>query len=483
MKVLFAASEALPLIKTGGLGDVAGSLPAALRHGGADLRLVMPAYGDALARAESPRIAAELDLPSVRAPVRLLETRLPGAVTAYLVDYPPAFGRPGNPYLAPDGDVWRDNAERFALFAQAVVAIAAGRARLGWKPDVVHTNDWQTGLVPAWLSRQPIRPATVFTIHNLAYQGLFPHAVFTHLGLPDTWWQTEALEFHGQMSFMKAGLVFADRLTTVSPSYAREIQTPTFGCGVDGLLRHRSAVLRGILNGIDVEEWNPRRDAHLAQPFHSDDLAARAANKRALQAELGLAEDTQALLLGNIGRMVEQKGIDLAIAALPAILTLPIQVAILGTGETVYQRALLDLADSFPGRLAVRIGYDESLAHRIEAGSDAFLMPSRFEPCGLNQLYSLRYGCVPIVHRVGGLADTVIDATPDAVAAEIATGVVFHDPSAEALTAAVQRALTLYRQPARWTQLMRTGMAQDFSWAHSARDYLALYDESLAATR
>ncbi|HEX9626731.1 MAG TPA: glycogen synthase GlgA [Acidiferrobacterales bacterium] len=481
MKILYAASEALPLMKTGGLGDVAGSLPAALRRLGSDARLVMPGYRDALARAPSPRCVAELDLPAVRGRVRLLETRLPGDVPAWLVDFPPAYDRPGNPYLAPDGVAWRDNAERFALFAQAVAAIADGRARLDWRPALVHANDWQTGLVPALLSRQAARPATVFTIHNLAYQGLFPRPVFDRLGLPSEWWHPDALEFHGQLSLIKAGLAFADRLTTVSPGYAREIQTPAFGCGLDGLLRHRAGVLRGILNGIDTVDWDPARDPALARPFHAGDLAARRANKRALQDEFGLAPDDDVLLLGNIGRMVEQKGIDLTIAALPAILALPAQVAMLGTGEARFQQALRELARRFPGRLAVRIGYVEALAHRIEAGSDAFLMPSRFEPCGLNQLYSLRYGCVPIVHRVGGLADTVIDATPEALAAGIASGVAFDRPNAAALIAAVQRALALYRQPRVWEQTMRTGMAQDHSWEHSARDYLALYDEALAA--
>jgi starch synthase len=483
MKILYAASEALPLMKTGGLGDVAGSLPAALRRLGADVRLVLPGYRDALARAPSPRRVAEFDLPAVRGRVRLLETRLPGGLPAWLVDYPPAYDRPGNPYLAPDGEVWHDNAERFALFARAVAAIALGRAGLDWLPTLVHANDWQTGLVPALLSLEPARPATVFTVHNLAYQGLFPRPVFDRLGLPPEWWHPGALEFHGRLSYMKAGLVYADRLTTVSPGYAREIQTPDFGCGLDGLLRHRSGALHGILNGIDTAEWDPARNPALARPFHAGDLAARRANKRALQDEFGLVPDDDALLLGNIGRMVEQKGIDLAIAALPAILELPAQVAILGTGEARYEQALRDLARRFPGRLAVHVGYDEALAHRIEAGGDAFLMPSRFEPCGLNQLYSLRYGCVPIVHRVGGLADTVIDATPEALAAGTATGVLFDRPSAAALTAAVRRALALYRKPPVWEQLMRTGMAQDYSWEHSARDYLALYESALNAVR
>lgn len=481
MKVLFVASEAFPLIKTGGLGDVGGSLPPALLSQGIDVRLLLPAYPPALAQAGPLKPVAELDLRPFFLPiVRLHEGRLPGTrVKVWLVDCPPVFDRAGNPYQSADDQPWPDNAQRFALFARVATAIALGRIGLRWQPDLVHAHDWQSGLVPALLASEPARPATVFTIHNLAYQGLFPRATFDALRLDPSLWSFEALEFHGQMSFIKGGLVYADRLTTVSPNYAREIQTPRFGHGLDGLLRRRRDVLHGILNGIDTRAWNPARDPHLVSRYNAARFAAKQPNKPALQNELGLPPSPQPLF-GLVGRLVRQKGIDLVLELLPALARRGVQLAILGSGDREYEDALRRAAATHRDWLAVRIGYDEGLAHRIEAGADVFLMPSRFEPCGLNQLYSLRYGTVPVVHRVGGLADTVVDATSANLARNVATGFTFDGERPADLAAALERAQALYHDAPRWKKLARHGMRQDFSWRHSAVEYRHLYEQCLA---
>ena len=479
-KILFVTSEAQPLMKTGGLGDVCGGLPRALYALGADVRLLLPGYHDTLQRAGRLRPVTQLTLPPLASPVTLLEGRLPGTrVKVWLIDFPPAYDRPGNPYVNAHGHPWHDNAARFALLARVAVAIARDAAGLAWQPEVVHAHDWQAGLVPALLAAQVVRPATVFTIHNLAYQGLFSYETFLSLHLPAPLWSLHALEFHGQMSFIKGGIVFADRVTTVSPTYAREIQTPGHGHGLDGLLHHRAARLSGILNGIDEHIWNPARDPHLASPYSSRRLAHKAPNKAALQIEFNLPEDADVALLGLVSRLVHQKGIDLVLAALPELLDLPVQFVALGDGEPEYERALRAAAVRSPERVAVLAGYDEAVAHRIQAGADIFLMPSRFEPCGLSQLYSLRYGTVPLVRRVGGLADTVTDATPDALAAGTATGIVFDAPTPAALVHAVKRALALRRDARLWKQVQLAGMRQDFSWRHSASDYLRLYDAAL----
>lgn len=478
--ILFVASEAHPLIKTGGLGDVAGSLPVALTSRQADVRLLLPAYREAMARAGKLKTVARISLAGLPSPVRLLEARLPGSrLIVWLVDFPPAYDRPGNPYLDSRGLPWSDNAMRFALFARVAVAIALGRTRLKWRPDVVHCHDWQTGLVPALLAQEKKRPATVFTIHNLSYQGLFPYDTFVALGLPAALWSAQGLEFYGQLSFIKGGLVFADRLTTVSPTYAREIQTPEFGDGLDDLLRRRADRLTGILNGIDGETWNPARDPFLAKRYSASRPRDKLPNKLALQREFGLPVKPETPLIGMVGRLVQQKGIDLVLESLPALMQRPVQLVLLGSGAAGYEAALRTQAVRYAGRLAVRIGYDERLAHLIEAGADIFLMPSRFEPCGLNQLYSLRYGAIPIVRRVGGLADTVVDATEENLNAGKATGIVFEPARGDALLDAVDRALTLQKNPRRWNQMIRSGMLQDFTWRRRATQYLRLYGQAL----
>ncbi len=482
-KILFVASEAHPLIKTGGLGDVAGSLPVALASLQADVRLLLPAYHDAVARAGKLKSVAQFSVEGLGSPLRLLEGRLPGtSLIVWLLDFPPAYDRPGNPYLDTYGLPWPDNAMRFALLARAAVALALGRTRVKWRPDVVHCHDWQTGLVPALLAQESIHPATVFTIHNLAYQGLFSYDTFKALGLPASLWSLDALEFYGQMSFIKGGLAFADQLTTVSPTYAREIQTPEFGGGLDGLLRRRADRLTGILNGIDGEVWNPARDPFLVKHYSVHRLQNKLPNKLALQQEFGLPVEPLTPLIGMVGRLVHQKGIDMVLETLPGILHRKVQLVLLGSGEAAYEKALRTQATRYAGRIAVHIGYDERLAHLIEAGADMFLMPSRFEPCGLNQLYSLRYGTIPIVRRVGGLADTVIDATEENFKSGEATGVVFREARSVELLAAVDRALALQKNARRWKQIMLTGLRQDFTWHRSATHYLKLYKQ-LAADR
>ncbi len=408
--------------------------------------------------------------------MRVLEGRLPGTdVVVYLVDAPRCFDRPGNPYSGPDGTDWPDNAQRFATFCRAIVELCQDRAGLDWRPDIVHCNDWQTGLVPALLSLESPRPASVFTVHNLAYQGLFDKSHFRTLGLPYTWWSMHALEFHGRLSFIKAGLVYADALTTVSPTYAAEIRTPEFGCGLDGLLEHRAAQLTGILNGADASVWNPASDPLLDTHFSRDSLRGKDANKQALQRVFDLPTAPRIPVFAHIGRLVEQKGIDMLLEILPELMQRPLQLVMLGSGHAHLETALRAAQARYPQQLGMRIGYDETLAHRIEAGADAFLMPSRFEPCGLNQIYSLRYGTLPIVRRTGGLADTVVDTTPATLDAGTATGFVFDSASPEALLASIDRALRLYALRTVWTRVIKNAMAQDFSWTRSAQRYLDLY--------
>ncbi len=479
--MLFVTSEAYPLVKTGGLADVSASLPRALQSLGHQVTLLMPAYREALAAAGplGVKLAATRDVGGQH--VRLLQTRLPGSRNkVWLLDCPALFDRPGNPYHDADGHAWADNAERFMLLCRVGALLAEDAFDLGWRPEVVHCNDWQSALVPLLLHARRPRPALVFTIHNLAYQGLFSREDFERLGIAPHYWHPDALEFHGSFSFIKGGIVFADRVTTVSPSYAREIQTEEFGHGLDGLLRHRAPVLSGILNGIDTTAWNPSRDPALALNYGTATLARKRQNKIALQAEMGLDTDPSVPLCAFIGRLAQQKGIDLLLGALPELLAYPAQAVMLGSGDAAYETALAALADAHPGRIALRIGYDEALAHRIEAGADIFLMPSRFEPCGLNQMYSLRYGTVPVVHHVGGLADTVVDATPEALADASANGFSFRGADAGALVAAARRALASRADTMLWTRLQLTGMRRDFSWRHSARAYEQLYRDALA---
>ncbi len=480
MDILFASSEAHPLIKTGGLADVSGSLPRTLKNSRQEVRLIMPAYPQAIAAAGALQCVAELTLPVARTPVRILLGRLPNSrVRLYLVDAPEYFDRPGGPYGEPGGTDWPDNAARFALFARAVCELAMDRAGLNWRPDLVHCNDWQTGLVPALLASEAQRPATLFTIHNLSYQGLFDRAEVAGLGLPDSWWSMHELEFHGRISYLKGGLVFADWLSTVSPTYAKEIRSAEFGCGLHGLLTHRRDRLTGILNGVDYRDWNPGRDRLIPFTYTARTLRLKQENKIALQNAFELPSRPDIPVFGHVGRLVEQKGLGLILDLIPELLQRPMQLVILGTGQPELEQALRAAHTAHRSKIGVRIAYDEGLAHLVEAGSDTFLMPSLFEPCGLNQLYSLRYGTPPIVRRTGGLADSVVDANGPNLYAQTATGFVFNEPEPDQLLHAIDRALNLYAQQRVWKDLVQTGMQQDFSWEQSAKVYVDLYQQIL----
>lgn len=474
-KILFASSETHPLIKTGGLADVAGSLPIALTKLGQDVRVIMPNY-QAIKNCEPGRYLCTVRVNNHDA--NLLETHLPDSdVVVWLVDCPQFFNHPGNPYVDDSGNPWPDIGDRFALFCRIVAEVAMDRAYLDWKPEVVHCNDWQTGLVPALLSLEEHRPASVFTIHNMAYQGVFPANTFTLLNLPGQLWHPDGLEYHDMLSFIKGGLAYSDKVTTVSPTYALEIQTPEFGYGLEGLLAHRQHDLSGIINGIDTVVWDPDNDQQIAQTYNSQSLNKKIKNKTALQKRLGLPVDADLPLFGLIGRLVDQKGIDLVLGCLKDMTALPLQFALLGSGDKSIQVRLQDFARLYPEKISITIGYDEKLAHQIEAGADMFLMPSRFEPCGLNQMYSQRYGTLPIVRKTGGLADTVVDALPGSIKNGTASGFVFKDASPGALMETIKRSLVLHANRPLWEQLQRNAMNKDFSWENSAKQYLALYSE------
>lgn len=477
-RLLFAASEAYPLIKTGGLADVAGSLPEVLRQQGMDVRLLLPGYQHIMDSLESPTPIAEFEVAGT--PVRLVATRLPGTeLETWLLEHPSFSQRPGNPYHDPAGNPWPDNADRFLLLSRVAAAIATGQAGLEWLPDVLHCNDWHTGpaIALAHLSEQ--RPRTVFTIHSLAHMGLFDRLTFDRLGLPEHFWHDSALEFYNQCSFIKGGLVYADYITTVSPTYAGEICESPGGMGLEGLLQQRGERLVGILNGIDNSVWNPVDDPYLEHCYSAATLADKALNKSTVQADLGLTLRDDCPLVGIVGRLVEQKGLELILSVVSDMLDSPVQFAVLGTGDPVYERALQSVAEANPGNMAVVLAYDETLAHRIEAGADIFLMPSLFEPCGLNQLYSLRYGTLPLVRGVGGLADTVVDCNSQTLADGSATGFVFQRPEAGELLACLSRATSLWYDKKTWRRLQLTAMGQDFSWQQSAQRYLALYTSPL----
>jgi len=478
MRILFAASEVQPLIKTGGLADVAGHLPPALLAQGEDVRIVMPAYRVALAALASFETVAELFLLGAAQPVEILQATLPGTkVSIYLVSCPHYFDREGGPYADSEGRDWEDNAARFTLFARAVVELAQNRAGLEWQPELVHCNDWQTGLIPALLKREVSAPKTLFTIHNLAYQGLFSWHEFQALQLPRDLWSMEGMEFYGHFSFMKGGLVYADHLNTVSPQYAKEILTPEYGYGLEGLLQSRADVLSGILNGVEYDVWDPEHDELIPFNYGVHSLEIKAENKRALQREYHLSEEADTPLIVYVGRLADQKGVDLILSGLPSMVEhLGMQVLLLGSGRRDLEEALWAVGDRYPGRVATYVGFSEDRVHRIKAGADMFLMPSRFEPCGLNQIYSLRYGTVPIVRAVGGLVNTVVDVSLESLAAGRASGFHFSSANAGDMLYSVGRACELYReQTAVWRTLMLNGMQQDFSWQQGAGHYCDLY--------
>lgn len=487
MRVLFAASESYPLVKTGGLGDVVYSLPHALQAQGVELKLLLPGYRDVLVQLQDVRILGWLHYHAINRQhdVRILAARHPAFGFELLIaDCQPLFDRSGNPYLHPDGYDWPDNAERFAVFAQVAAWLGADVLQTGWRADLVHSHDWQTGLVSAFLTLLPDAPKSLFTIHNLAYGGHFSHDAFTQLALPAHWWSDKALEFYGGFSMLKAGLVYADAISTVSPTYAEEICTPAFGQGMEGVLQAQRHKLKGILNGIDTAVWDPASDSYLQHHYSAARRQpGKKHNKAALLAHFGAEPSIDALempVLGFVGRLVEQKGVDLVIHVIPRLLRdTDARFILVGAGQAEFEHQLHALAKRYPARVFVHVGYSEALAHLVEAGSDLFLMPSRFEPCGLNQLYSLRYGTPPIVHGTGGLADTVVDATEKTMAIGSANGFVMQEASAVALEQSIRRALALYADSRKWNQLVRQAMRQDYSWGKSALEYFMLYQTIL----
>jgi len=457
MRVLFVTPECAPLTKTGGLGDVAAALPAALRAQGNDVRVLLPRY-----REIDPAGAEE------RARVRLLgmEARVLEKGDCLLVDVPELYDRDGGPYQDAAGADWTDNALRFGVLSRAAALLASGASPLAWRPEILHCNDWPTALAPVYLHFERARAGALMTVHNLGYQGIFDAALLERLELPRATFAIEGVEFYGRLSFLKGGLVFSDAISTVSPTYAREVQTEELGCGLEGVLRERRGVLRGILNGIDGELWNPMTDLHIAERYSWSSLDRKAANKAALQRRFNLAEQAQAPLLGVVSRFAHQKGMDILAGAVDELVQLGAELCVLGRGEREYEEALAAAAARHPGRVACTLGFDEALAHLIEAGADMFLMPSRYEPCGLNQMYSQRYGTPPVARATGGLIDTITDGE---------TGFLFGPPESAALVGAVKRALGIYGDARRWRELQRRGMTRDFSWAGPARQYADLY--------
>lgn len=482
-RVLFAAAEIFPMAKTGGLADVSAALPGALGRLGVDVRLLMPGYPGAREQLVAAHVAADLGEVLPGAPVRLVagwspDSGLPG----WLVDCPPLYHRPGTLYQDPEGRDWPDNALRFGLLCHVAALLGSGRAGVDWRPDIVHANDWHTGLVPLLLGQAgPDRPRTVFTVHNVAFQGNFPLAVAEGLQLPPGVLGPDGIEFYGQVSFLKAGIRYADKVTTVSPTHARELLTPEFGFGMEGLFRERGEDFTGIMNGIDARVWNPDTDAHLSACQTSAGAGLdKSSCKARLQQQAGLDPDPQAPLVVYVSRLTHQKMADVVLKHLPDILDRHprLQFALHGQGERALEEGFRELAHRYEGRLSVRIGYAEPWAHLLHAGADILLHGSRFEPCGLTQMYAMRYGTIPIVSRVGGLADSVVDAGTSDAHVEAATGFVFDEPNGEAMESALARCLDTYmKRPTIWSALRSRAMAEDFSWSFSARKYARLYSE------
>ena len=476
MKVLSVASEVFPLVKTGGLADVAGALPAALAKLGVDVLTLMPGYPAVMKALESFEAASTVDN-LFGGSARLLWGKARG-LDLFVLDAPHLFDRPGNPYLGADSKDWPDNAKRFAALSQ--VAAEVGRGVVSdFVPDIIHCHDWQAGLVPAYV-RYGGGPKTVMTVHNLAFQGHYPASIFGTLGLPPTAFGIEGVEYFGGVGYLKAGLQCADAITTVSPTYAREILTVEDGMGLDGLLRARSHVVHGIVNGIDTDIWNPATDSNIPQDYTAKQLGKRSVNKAAIEKRFGL-NSGEGPLYCIISRLTLQKGMDLVAAALPSLLELGGRLAILGSGDVALEASLKEAAVHYPGQVGITNSYDEPLSHLLQAGSDAILIPSRFEPCGLTQLYGLRYGCVPVVARVGGLADTIIDANDAALSAGVASGIQFAPVTQEALEHALQRTTALYADKNAWTSMQLAGMKADVSWTRSAARYADLYSSLLKA--
>jgi len=489
LRVLSVTSEAVPLIKTGGLADVAGALPAAVAPHKIEMTTLLPGYPAVTAALPRKRVVHAWDS-LLGEPARLIAGKL-GDAPLLVLDAPGLFGRAGNPYVDPAGQDWSDNWRRFAALGRAAADIAGGLVPATGKRrgfDVLHAHDWQAGLAPAYLRwampAEALPVPSVMTIHNMAFQGWQSGEVFPRLGLPQAAWSVDGVEYHGGVGLLKAGLAAASAITTVSPTYAQEIRTAEFGMGLEGLIVSRGGDVSGILNGIDTQVWNPESDPLLARRYGAASLARRMTNKHALEAEFGLdasgAQERGAPLFIVVSRLTGQKGMDVLLETVDHLVGSGARLAVLGSGEAWIEAGFRAAADRHPGRVAVRIGYDEDLSHRMQGGGDAILVPSRYEPCGLTQLYALAYGCVPVVARTGGLADTVIDANPAALAAGVATGVQHGAVTYDSLSGALSRAVALYQRPDEWLRLQRNGMACDFSWRASGKAYADLYRSLIA---
>lgn len=481
MKVLFVSSEAFPLIKTGGLADVSGSLPNALQGLGVDIRILMPGYPSVLNQlTDLQPIGALHHLPHIDYAELLLGKIKETGVKVIVIKSPSLYERAGGPYADHNGLEWQDNPVRFGVLSKVAAVLASRHSPLSdWQPNIVHCNDWQTGLAPAYMKLTEHSTAkSVISLHNMAFQGCYSPSWVASLGLPSAGFSIEGFEYHGQLSFLKAGIFYADAITTVSPRYAKEIQTAAFGFGLEGLLSKRSDEIKGILNGIETEEWNPQHDKYLVRNYSSRNLNGKQEVKAALQQQLGLQIDADAPLLGIVSRLTHQKGLDMLVPHLQSLLDQGCQFVLLGGGEMGLEASFQNIAAHNPGRASVTIGYNEPLSHQIMAGSDMFIMPSRFEPCGLNQLYGLAYGTPPIVNATGGLADSVIDSNHAHIENKTANGFVMVEASADGLIACIRRAIEMYRHDKpTWLQIQQTGMTQNLSWDKSAQEYLAVYQE------
>jgi starch synthase len=473
LELLSAAAEMYPFVKTGGLGDVVGSLPKALRPYNIHVTTIVPGYPAVMSGITRREAVGTFDV--LGESVTLWRGEAHGHALL-VVDAPALFDRPGNPYLGPDGRDWSDNGIRYAVFARTAASVAQGLVP-GYRPDVIQAHDWQAGLIPAYL-RYDGKPAApvLMTIHNLAFQGLFPASECARFGLPDHAMQVDECEFYGQIGFLKAGLQLSNQLSTVSPTYAAEIQTAEHGMGLDGLLRARAAVLHGILNGIDIDEWNPEADPSVVFPYQVGDVVGRRANKRVFQAEFGLPQDPDAFLIGIVSRLTTQKGADLLADITPRLMTERIQLAVVGTGDAEIMRSFMRLQSRFPAQVTCHLRYSERLGHRLHSAVDASLVPSRFEPCGLTQLHALRYGSVPIAARVGGLSDTLVDANTAAIYEGVANGILFSPTTRDTLHHAIRHAQMLFRQKAVWARLQRNGGLHDVSWHGKAAVYARLFE-------
>lgn len=477
MNVLQVSAEIFPLLKTGGLADIAGALPAALKAVGCDARVLLPGFAPIMADLENSAVLVDLHAPwGERVAVRLGYLASLN-VMAYVIDSPSLYLRHGSPYEDINRQPYPDNYRRFALLGWVGARLANG-LDTRWQPRVIHSHDWHAAMVSAYMaftSAQELYVASVYTVHNLAYQGVFAPRHFFELGLPAAAFSIDGIEFHGQLSFMKAGLFYADHITTVSPSYAREIQTPEQGCGLDGLLRTRSRELTGVLNGVDDSVWNPATDPAIAYAYDADKPAGKARCKTVLQQELGLEVQADMPLFGIVSRLTEQKGLHLVLAALEELVAKGGQLVVLGAGDPVLEAAFRTRAAANPKSVAVHIGYDESFAHRIFAATDVTMVPSRFEPCGLTQMYGLKYGSLPLVHHVGGLADTVVDCSLEDLANETANGFSFHQFGLDELLRAMDRAFALYARKSEWRTVRARAMRQALGWDRAAAQYMNLY--------